>query len=78
MALLILSADPVALTPETILRLSVLPCACGARGAHRIYGARAGGFSAWCGCGEAEIGQQTGQHDAHSLHDPSSLAAGAR
>lgn len=54
--MLILSADPYALTPEVILKLALMACSgCGTRGPHQLVGVTNGGASALCGrCAEPE------------------------
>lgn len=70
MALLILSADPVALTPAVLRALSRLPCgACGAPGRHRIFGVRSDGANALCSrCGDPQLGQDARQNAVDALH----------
>lgn len=66
----LLSERPVALTPEAILRIAVLPCrGCGKRGPHPLIGARAGGFTALCGrCAAPQVPEDASEDRVDALH----------
>jgi hypothetical protein len=77
MSLLVLSAEPLVLSPDVLLRLGLLPClSCGQRGPHRLIGATGSAFTALCSrCGDPQLAQQALQGPADVLH-PSSGVAG--